>query len=172
MCRTSQSYSKTPPERNGTAATLTTPPHAVEDASVAPLARATVKWRAIYTGPSSDVDELLIHWRNSPLSSRNWTFDKSIRGNPNISTLECAANMACVYTDAGRLATVMLMHFPAMRCSVRKETQPSSSEAVKRWCSLTSLSDGTRNVAVSESHRIPRYCRIRVGRKSHFLTDN
>ena len=123
-CRASQSSGKTPPARNGTAATLTTPPHAVEDASVAPPARDAVKWRASCHGPSCDVDEMLIHWRNSPRSSPNSTFDKSIRRNPDFSSFESAVNMACVHRDAGRMATVMLMHFPAMRSSVRKEIFP------------------------------------------------
>ena len=50
MCRASHSSGKTPPARTGTAATLTMPPHAVEDASVAPQARAAVKCRVFCHG--------------------------------------------------------------------------------------------------------------------------
>ena len=69
------------------------------------------------------------------------------------------------------MATVMLMHFPAMRFSVRKEISPAATAVHRRSFSVAILSGGTRNDAVSESHSIPRYRCTLVGRRLHFFGD-
>ena len=95
--------------------------------------------------------------------------DKSIRRSPDFSSFESAANMASVHRDAGRMDTVMLMHFHAMRSSVQKEISSAARAVLRRLCSVTILSVGTRTDVVSESYSIPRHRCTLVGRRSHFF---
>ena len=82
-----------------------------------------------------------------------------------------ATNMAWVHKAAGRVATFKLINFPASRSRVRNGSQPASRAVRRRYCSLPSSSWGSRNVAVSDSRSVPRYRCVRVGLRSHFLTE-
>ena len=48
------------------------------------------------------------------------------------SSVANAANMACVYSDAGRIATVMLVTLPAIRCDVWNATVRFSKASVRK----------------------------------------
>ena len=69
------------------------------------------------------------------------------------------------------MSTVKLIHSPAIRSNVQNYNRLTSRTVRSRYWRSHSLSAGTRNVPVSESQSLPRYRWIRVGRKSHFLTD-
>ena len=79
------------------------------------------------------------------------------------------ANM-CVHRDAGRIATDMLTHFPAIS-SIFPIREPCSRAArINAW-TFWSLSSGTRNEVVFESHRKLRYRCILDGFRSHLVSD-
>ena len=118
MCSLNQSGGKTPPAGNVLAAVCTTPPHATEDASDDPFVQAAEKCRARCHGPSCEVAVMPNHCLNSPNRSARESCARSTVHLSDFSSSAITANIACVQRDAGRIATVMLMHLPAIRCSV------------------------------------------------------
>ena len=94
---------------------LTTPPHATDNVSNEPFVKAAAKCRARYHGPSCEVAVILNHCLNSLTRSALESFVRSTKHRPDFSSSVTTANIACVHSDAGRIATAMLTHFPAIR---------------------------------------------------------
>lgn len=168
MCLDNQVAGNTPPAGNGPDVVSTTPHQATEDASDEPLVREAEKWRARCQGPSCEVAVSANHCLYSTTRPAVDARGRSTLEAPDSSRAVEAANVSCVHNDAGRMATNMLMHLPATRCSVREKISLASSAWRNRNWSLSSLSCGTRKVAVPESHNLPKYCCTVVGFKSHF----
>lgn len=139
ICRDNQAAGNTPPAGNCPEVVLTTPPQATEDASDEPFVRDAEKWQARCHGPSCEVTVSANHCLNSTTRSAFDARDRSTFESPDRSSAVEAANMSCVHNDAGRMATDMLMHLPATRCSVRKETSLASSAWHNSCWSLSSF---------------------------------
>ena len=78
-----------------------------------------------------DVYTKCIHYMSSPMKSVLMSNVKSILLGLDFSQTANAENIACVDENAGRTATIMLMHSPPMCCSVRKEIHSASKAAPK-----------------------------------------
>ena len=95
---------------------LTTPPHATDNVSNEPFVKAAAKCRARYHGPSCEVAVILNHCLNSLTGSALELCARLTEHRPDLSSSTTTANIECVHhSDAGRIATVMLMHLPANR---------------------------------------------------------
>ena len=115
ICLDNQSGRNTPPAGKVPEVVLTTPPHATDDASDEPFVKAAAKCRARCHGPSCEVAVILNHYVNSFTRSALELCVRSTEHRPDLSSSATTANIACVHSDAGRIATVMLMHLPAIR---------------------------------------------------------
>ena len=162
----SHSCGNPPPAENLPHGIDTTPSHWFDDASDAARVTRDAKWRALYHGPSWDVDDRLSHALSS--ARRSGVLSRCI-ARP--SAFAIAANMKWVRADAGRMGTDMLAHLPAIFSITRTGIVPfSNSDEIRVW-SLRSLSSGIRKQVVLESRRMPRYRCILEGFRSHLVSD-
>ena len=117
-CLAPQSGGNTPPAREVPEVVLSSPPHATDDASGTPFVRAAAKCRTRCHGPSCEVAVILGHYLNS-LTSQPWSLESCVRSTehrPDVLSSATTANIACVHSDAGRIATVMLMRLLRAIC--------------------------------------------------------
>ena len=171
MCLGNRSGGKSPPASNGPLGLWITRQNAFEEASVALTVRTAVKWRALNNGPSCVVGSKPSRWRNSTDNSRLASNLTRSTSRPPRALFASWENIQCVHSDAGQIATAMIVHLPAICSSVSVVTWPASSVVRTSDSIHYSVRAGMRKAASSESDSIPRYFCTRDERMSHFVGD-
>ena len=170
--RDNYSCGKIPPAHNVPEPALATPSQPMEDTSVATSIRLAVKRRARCHGPSCEVHVMRSHQLSLPNRSASESGVRSFYWRLTSPTWTVAQTWHGSTWLSGESLRSFLMNFPASRSRVQNGSQPASRNVRRRCFTLSSMSWGARNVAVSESESrsVPSYPCILVALRSHLLT--
>ena len=103
---------------------LCTPAHATEDASDQRFVRPAAMCDTRCYGTSCEVAEIINDCLNSPTRSALGLCVRVTDHHPDYSRSATTVHIACVYSDAGRITTVMSVHMPAIHLRVRNDRCP------------------------------------------------